>query len=111
MYHPTSFSKAFVNTVEKKGESIPVVQPVEILKDVYLTEELGDEIEETSLILKTAEGLVVITGCSHPGIDKILEKTKEILDEDIYMVFGGFHVMNQSDSMDVGKVLTLKSPS
>jgi 7,8-dihydropterin-6-yl-methyl-4-(beta-D-ribofuranosyl)aminobenzene 5'-phosphate synthase len=98
VYHPISFSKAFVNSVEKaKGGSIPVTEPVEIAKNVFLTGELGDEIEETSLILKTGEGLVVITGCSHPGIVKILEKTKEIFDEDIYMVFGGFHLMNHSD--------------
>jgi 7,8-dihydropterin-6-yl-methyl-4-(beta-D-ribofuranosyl)aminobenzene 5'-phosphate synthase len=98
VYHPISFSKAFVNSVEQaKGESIPVTEPVEIAKNVFLTGELGDEIKETSLILKTGEGLVVITGCAHPGIVEILEKTKEIFDEDIYMIFGGFHLMNHSD--------------
>ena len=39
----------------------------------------------------------MITGCSHPGIVEILEKTKEILDEDIFMAFGGFHMLQYSD--------------
>jgi 7,8-dihydropterin-6-yl-methyl-4-(beta-D-ribofuranosyl)aminobenzene 5'-phosphate synthase len=98
VYHPISFSKEFVNSVEEgKGKSIPVKEPVEIAKNVYLTGELGTEIAETALILKTGEGPVVITGCSHPGIVKIVEKAKEILNEDIYMVLGGFHLMNHSD--------------
>lgn len=109
VYHPISFSKAFVNSVEKaKGESIPVTEPLEIAENVFLTGEVGDEIKETSLILKTGEGLVVITGCAHPGIVEILEKTKEILDEDIYMVFGGFHLMNHSDEAVQGIIRRFK---
>ncbi len=47
--------------------------------------------------MKTGAGLVVITGCSHPGIIKILERTKKLHDEDIYMSFGGFHLLRHSD--------------
>jgi 7,8-dihydropterin-6-yl-methyl-4-(beta-D-ribofuranosyl)aminobenzene 5'-phosphate synthase len=97
VYHPISFSKDFVESVHKaKAKAVPVKEPVEICKNVFLIGEMGDEIKETSIVLKTGEGLVLATGCSHPGIVKILEKTKEIFDEDIYMVFGGFHLMNHS---------------
>ena len=98
VYHPVSFSDGFVSSVEQAGStSIKVTEPVEIVDDVYLTGEMGGEIKEQSLILRTGEGLVVITGCSHPGIVEILEKTKEILDEDIFMAFGGFHMLQYSD--------------
>ena len=98
VYHPVSFTDEFVTSV-KQANAMPVAvtQPVEIVKDVYLTGEMGNKIREQSLILKTGEGLVVITGCSHPGIVEILERVEEILDENIYMAFGGFHLLRHSD--------------
>jgi 7,8-dihydropterin-6-yl-methyl-4-(beta-D-ribofuranosyl)aminobenzene 5'-phosphate synthase len=98
VYHPVSFSDQFVSSVKQAGAtSIPVTEPVEIIKDVYLTGEMGGDIKEQSLILRTGDGLVVITGCSHPGIVEILERAKQILDEEIFMVFGGFHLLRHSD--------------
>jgi len=41
--------------------------------------------------------LIIITGCSHQGIVNILKKAKEIIDKEIYIVFGGFHLMRHSD--------------
>jgi 7,8-dihydropterin-6-yl-methyl-4-(beta-D-ribofuranosyl)aminobenzene 5'-phosphate synthase len=98
VYHPVSFSDQFVSLVATRGgTSIPVAEPIEIIPDVSLTGQMGGDIKEQSLILRTGDGLVVITGCSHPGIVEILERTKQILDEDIFMVFGGFHLMRHSD--------------
>jgi 7,8-dihydropterin-6-yl-methyl-4-(beta-D-ribofuranosyl)aminobenzene 5'-phosphate synthase len=98
VYHPISFSEEFVKSVERSaGKSMPVTEPVEISKGVFLPGEMGEATKETALILKTGEGLVVITGCAHPGIVAILEKTKEVFEEDIYMVLGGFHLMEHSD--------------
>jgi 7,8-dihydropterin-6-yl-methyl-4-(beta-D-ribofuranosyl)aminobenzene 5'-phosphate synthase len=98
VYHPVSFSDQFVSSVKQAGAtSVPVTEPVEIIKDVYLTGEMGGDIKEQSLILRTGDGLVVITGCSHPGIVEILERAKQILDEEIFMVFGGFHLLRHSD--------------
>jgi 7,8-dihydropterin-6-yl-methyl-4-(beta-D-ribofuranosyl)aminobenzene 5'-phosphate synthase len=98
VYYPASFSKDFVHSVkEANAKAVPVGKPVEICKDVFSTGEIGTEIVEQALILRTSEGLVLMTGCSHPGIVEMLEKTKTILDEDIYMVFGGFHLMRHSE--------------
>ena len=99
VYHPVSFSDGFVASVTERGAtSVPVTGPVEIIDNVFLTGEMGGDIKEQSLILRTGDGLVVITGCSHPGIVEILEKTKEILDERIFMVLGGFHLLRHSDA-------------
>ena len=54
-------------------------------------------IKEQSLAINTKKGLVIICGCSHPGIINIIKKFKEILKRDIYMVFGGFHLMNKTE--------------
>jgi 7,8-dihydropterin-6-yl-methyl-4-(beta-D-ribofuranosyl)aminobenzene 5'-phosphate synthase len=54
------------------GEGFIVVnQPTEIREDVFPTGELKRV--EQSLYLKTQRGLVVIAGCSHPGVRTILE--------------------------------------
>ncbi|HSN56111.1 MAG TPA: MBL fold metallo-hydrolase, partial [Candidatus Sulfomarinibacteraceae bacterium] len=98
VYHPVSFSDEFVRSVARAGStSVPVTGPVEIIPNVFLTGEMGTAIKEQALILRTGEGLVVITGCSHPGIVEIVEKTKQILDEPIHLVLGGFHLLRHAD--------------
>ncbi|UCE17184.1 MAG: MBL fold metallo-hydrolase [Gemmatimonadota bacterium] len=80
------------------GTTIAVDESVEICEHVYSTGELEGPVYEQSLILDTDEGLVVVTGCSHPGIVNILHRAKEVLDKDIYLVFGGFHLGAHSDA-------------
>jgi 7,8-dihydropterin-6-yl-methyl-4-(beta-D-ribofuranosyl)aminobenzene 5'-phosphate synthase len=49
--------------------------------------------------LNTKNGLVIITGCSHPGIVNIVRRAKDIFSKEVYMVFGGFHLMKHSSDM------------
>ena len=98
VFFPVSFAHEFISSVEGAGAKVIAVdQSREICKDVYLTGEMGNEIKEQSLILDTPKGLVIVTGCSHQGIVNILKKAKQILDKDIYLVFGGFHLMRHSE--------------
>jgi 7,8-dihydropterin-6-yl-methyl-4-(beta-D-ribofuranosyl)aminobenzene 5'-phosphate synthase len=56
---------------------------------------------EQALVLKTKNGLTIITGCAHPGILKIVEKVKAKFPTDpIYLVLGGFHLM-ESDKRTI----------
>jgi len=55
------------------------------------------EMNEVSMAIKTPRGLAVMVGCSHPGIEKILEAASKI-DSRIYTVFGGFHLVDISDA-------------
>ena len=50
------------------------------------------EMNEVSLAIRTPEGLAVVVGCSHPGVEKILEEAAKI-DSDLYTVTGGFHLV------------------
>ena len=50
------------------------------------------EMNEVSLAFRTPEGLAVIVGCSHPGVEKILEEAAKI-DPRLYSVTGGFHLV------------------
>jgi 7,8-dihydropterin-6-yl-methyl-4-(beta-D-ribofuranosyl)aminobenzene 5'-phosphate synthase len=97
-YLPVSFPDEFVSGVEKAGAKvISVDKPVEICKGVSLTGEMGGLIKEQSLIVETSKGLVVITGCAHPGIVGIVKKAKEVINKEIYLVCGGFHLLSKSE--------------
>jgi hypothetical protein len=69
---------------------------VKICKDVYSTGNLTGIINEQSLVLDTPDGLVVITGCAHPGIVIILQKVIQLFSKNIYMVIGGFHMSDSA---------------
>ena len=53
--------------------------------------------EDSALVYKTSNGLVIITGCSHAGICNIIEYAKKVCkDQKILDVIGGFHLLNPS---------------
>jgi 7,8-dihydropterin-6-yl-methyl-4-(beta-D-ribofuranosyl)aminobenzene 5'-phosphate synthase len=54
--------------------------------------------EDTSLVLDTDRGLVVLSGCGHAGIINTLEFAhKAVRAAPIYAAVGGFHLMRASD--------------
>jgi 7,8-dihydropterin-6-yl-methyl-4-(beta-D-ribofuranosyl)aminobenzene 5'-phosphate synthase len=55
------------------------------------------DMNELSLAVSTPEGLAVIVGCSHPGIDKILSAAAT-LDPRLYTAIGGFHLVVTPDA-------------
>jgi 7,8-dihydropterin-6-yl-methyl-4-(beta-D-ribofuranosyl)aminobenzene 5'-phosphate synthase len=55
------------------------------------------ELHELSLVLRTPEGLVVIVGCSHPGIETILEASR-VYGDHVHELFGGLHLVATPDS-------------
>lgn len=55
------------------------------------------ELRELSLVLRTPEGLVVLVGCSHPGIETILAATRPYGDH-IHQILGGLHLVSAPDS-------------
>ncbi len=98
IYLPKSFSTGFKSSVREYGAKIvDVDKSVEICKDAYSTGEMGVSLKEQSLIVKTAHGLIGITGCAHPGIVNILKKIKQLFTEEIYLIMGGFHLGGYSD--------------
>ncbi len=92
---PTSVKSSFKNA---GAEVVEIVSPASLCEKASSTGKLGTEIDEQSLIIETKNGLVIITGCAHPGIVNIVQYAKKILDQKIYMVFGGFHLGGTTDS-------------
>jgi 7,8-dihydropterin-6-yl-methyl-4-(beta-D-ribofuranosyl)aminobenzene 5'-phosphate synthase len=59
--------------------------------------EVDDFSDEQILVIKATKGLVVLLGCSHPGVVNILQKVKTVFQEPIHAVIGGTHLI-EADS-------------
>ncbi|MGD8781193.1 MAG: MBL fold metallo-hydrolase [Ignavibacteria bacterium] len=94
IYYPQSFPRELIEVIENSGAvPVPVSGFTEILPDVYSLGELNGSIPEQSLAVRSPEGIVIITGCAHPGIINILQKAKtKFPGETIYLALGGFHL-------------------
>lgn len=97
VYIPASFPDSFVSRINSSGgKAVRVNQPLKICKDVYLSGEMGTQIIEQAVVLDTSHGLVVITGCAHPGIASMVKNIRDQHKKDVNFVFGGFHLMQHS---------------
>jgi len=84
-----SFSENLKKEISKRAKLHEVTETEKISDKIYTTGAIGTEIKEQSIFIETKRGLVVITGCAHPGVDKILDFIKNF--GKIYWVLGGFH--------------------
>ena len=99
VYLPASFPQSLKEDVKLYGAEVKEIhEPRELFDGVYTTGELNGGIKEQSLIVKTDEGLVIITGCAHPGVVNVVQKAREIAGDKVYLLLGGFHLGGTSAS-------------
>lgn len=79
--------------IDKAVEVAPGIHILALVSDKPGTREL----RELSLAIQTPEGVVVVAGCSHPGVDQIVEAAAAI-DARVALVMGGFHLPAASDA-------------
>jgi 7,8-dihydropterin-6-yl-methyl-4-(beta-D-ribofuranosyl)aminobenzene 5'-phosphate synthase len=104
VYTPCAFPGNFKAQVRLMTELVEVDQAMEILNGFYTTGEMGSGLIEQALVLKTDKGLVVVTGCAHPGVAEMVRRAKEVGGDDIYLVLGGFH-LGQANKAEVGQII------
>ncbi|OYT51376.1 MAG: hypothetical protein B6U73_02075 [Desulfurococcales archaeon ex4484_204] len=66
---------------------------------------------EVCLAVRTSKGLVVIVGCSHPGVDRLASRASEVTGEEVYAVIGGFHTPPEEVIDRLAKVSKLICPA
>lgn len=94
----SSFSDELKDLIRTYGAELVENDSLKMLFPcVYTTGSLGNKIQEQSLVLEDDNGLIVVTGCAHPGVVDILQHVKENFDQNIQMVFGGFHLGGVDD--------------
>jgi 7,8-dihydropterin-6-yl-methyl-4-(beta-D-ribofuranosyl)aminobenzene 5'-phosphate synthase len=55
------------------------------------------EVREIALAIDTPDGIVLVVGCSHPTIEKIVEAAKSAINKPIHLVLGGTHLLPAND--------------
>jgi 7,8-dihydropterin-6-yl-methyl-4-(beta-D-ribofuranosyl)aminobenzene 5'-phosphate synthase len=88
----TVFPGANIQLIDKTTELVPGITLIAQVSDVPGTKEL----KELSLAINTADGIVLIVGCSHPGIENIVAEAAKI-NPHIHFIAGGFHLVAAQD--------------
>jgi 7,8-dihydropterin-6-yl-methyl-4-(beta-D-ribofuranosyl)aminobenzene 5'-phosphate synthase len=88
VYLPLSCQKTY-----GASEAVKIKESIEIHENIFSTGEL--ENIEQSLVVKTQKGLVVIVGCSHPGVKNILKAASQW--GEVYALIGGLHGFKDFD--------------
>jgi 7,8-dihydropterin-6-yl-methyl-4-(beta-D-ribofuranosyl)aminobenzene 5'-phosphate synthase len=99
----TAWQGANFELIDKTTEVAPGVTLIALVSDAAGTREL----KELSLAVNTPNGVVLVVGCSHPGIEKILEAAAAI-NTKISLVAGGFHLVVAPDDVVAKAVAAVK---
>jgi 7,8-dihydropterin-6-yl-methyl-4-(beta-D-ribofuranosyl)aminobenzene 5'-phosphate synthase len=99
----TAWQGANFEVVEKTIEIAPGITLIALVSDLPGTKEL----RELSLAINTPDGIVLIVGCAHPGVEKIVEAAASI-NPKIRLVAGGFHYVVAPDDTISRLVSALK---
>lgn len=109
VYVPAAFPRSFKEAVRARTDLVEVTGPVEVIPGVYTTGEVGSSIVEQALAVETGEGLVVVTGCAHPGVVEMVRRAKEAVGGEVALVMGGFHLGGASRSQIQAIITDLRS--
>lgn len=100
VYVPSAFSettKDKISSLNPGGELVEIRDAVEIKPNLIVTPQLGTLKKEISLAVRSGEGIVLIVGCSHPGLDEIMRRASE--QGPIQAVIGGFHGFTRLEAL------------
>lgn len=99
----TAWQGTNFEVIEKTTEVVPGITLIALVSDAPGTREL----RELSLAVNTPDGVVLLVGCSHPGIEKIVE-TAAAINPKIHLIAGGFHLVAAPDDVITNVVAALK---
>jgi 7,8-dihydropterin-6-yl-methyl-4-(beta-D-ribofuranosyl)aminobenzene 5'-phosphate synthase len=84
------------------GNFIPVSQKTEVAPGIFILPGVSTtpgflELKELSLAIKSPQGVILIVGCSHPGVEHIVQAVTAV-DPHINILLGGLHQIQEPDS-------------
>ena len=98
------YTPKLLRRIHNAREVIYVKKALKIHENIYTTGLLGSFFKlEQSLVIKTEKGVVIIVGCSHPGVKNILEAASQIGKP--YAIIGGLHGFKKFDLLANLKII------
>jgi 7,8-dihydropterin-6-yl-methyl-4-(beta-D-ribofuranosyl)aminobenzene 5'-phosphate synthase len=67
------------------------------------------EVKEISLAIDTPDGIVLVVGCSHPTIEKIVEAAKAAINKPVHLILGGTHLLPAKDDQISSLAVSLRN--
>ena len=100
VYVPSGMGSSVKAEIRRLGlRLVEVEDTMRIAGGVAVIGQLGGFLKEQALAINVeGKGLVILVGCSHPGVVKIVEKAVNDLGVKPYLVLGGFHMGGASPS-------------
>lgn len=96
-----AWADANFELIDKNAEIAPDIHLIALVSDKPGTLEL----HELSLAINSPEGMVIVVGCSHPGVDRIVAAAASI-NPRIHAIAGGFHLVVTSDA-EIEKIVAI----
>lgn len=104
---PESFPESAKFDIGSYGARVKAVsKATRLFSNVYSTGELGRSPKEQALIIDTNLGLILITGCAHPGVANFAIKAKNYLNKEVYLILGGLHLRGYTKK-DIIQIIAL----
>jgi 7,8-dihydropterin-6-yl-methyl-4-(beta-D-ribofuranosyl)aminobenzene 5'-phosphate synthase len=97
VYLLPSFPAEIKERISTRTEIMEAAPGQEISPGVYTTGEISGQIPEQALLIQMDQGLVILTGCAHPGIVNIVKRANQLFEGPVYLILGGFHLKQSSD--------------
>jgi 7,8-dihydropterin-6-yl-methyl-4-(beta-D-ribofuranosyl)aminobenzene 5'-phosphate synthase len=89
--------EAFREAAAVKMKPHRVKEPFEVVPGVFSTGIIDGLPAEQALVIETSQGLVMLVGCSHPGVVKMVETAQRQRNKDsVRLLLGGLHMLRQS---------------
>ncbi len=90
---------ALNNGVYKSGIGYRQIRPGIFLTGEMITGYKGADLVEQAMVLRSENGISIVTGCAHPGIVRIIDNVlEEFSSESIYTIAGGFHLRHHDEN-------------
>lgn len=110
LFHARGFNPEVVAALgASRATLVPVLRSTEVAPGIRTSDEFGTTIKEEALLIDTPDGLVVVVGCSHPGIVPMLEQIKASSGKPVHAVVGGFHLLQTPAAEVSGMVAAIKA--
>lgn len=90
-YVPSGFSTSFKERISRWTKIVEVTSPLQLFPGIHATGPVG-KMGEQALAIMTQSGVVLITGCAHPGVMTMVKKAQQILPGAPFLLAGGFHL-------------------
>ncbi len=106
VYLLPAFPQALKNQIQAAAEVIETAPGQMIAPGIFTTGQVEGPVAEQALVIETPRGLVVITGCAHPGVVEMTAQAQALFPgRDVYLVMGGFH-LGQATGQQLDAVVT-----